>query len=130
MAITIPSTELISCLTQDVDKGEVPVQLAPAKDGPLVALAFKLEEGRFGQLTYMRIYSGTLRKGDFVTNTTTGKRIKVPRLGRIHASDMEDIGEACTGDIVAMFGIECASGDTFTDGSVKYAPPHATATLL
>ena len=99
------------------------MQLAPLKDGPLVALAFKLEEGRFGQLTYMRIYSGTLRKGDFVTNTTTGKRIKVPRLGRIHASDMEDIGEACTGDIVAMFGIECASGDTFTDGSVKCASP-------
>ena len=68
---------------QDVDKGEVPVQLAPLKDGPLVALAFKLEEGRFGQLTYMRIYSGTLRKGDFVTNTTTGKRIKVRDCSRL-----------------------------------------------
>lgn len=45
--------------------------------GPLVALAFKLEEGRFGQLTYMRIYSGTVRKGDPIVNATTGKRIKV-----------------------------------------------------
>jgi translation elongation factor EF-G len=45
--------------------------------GPLVALAFKLEEGRFGQLTYMRIYSGTVRKGDPIVNSTTGKRIKV-----------------------------------------------------
>lgn len=46
--------------------------------------------------------------------------MQVPRLGRIHASDMEDISEASAGDIVAMFGIECASGDTFTDGTTKY----------
>lgn len=45
--------------------------------------------------------------------------MQVPRLGRIHASDMEDITEASAGDIVAMFGIECASGDTFTDATVK-----------
>lgn len=62
---------------QDVDNNEEPVDLTCAADGPLVALAFKLEEGRFGQLTYMRIYSGTVRKGDFVYNTTTGKRMKV-----------------------------------------------------
>ena len=53
------------------------MELASARDGPLVALAFKLEEGRFGQLTYMRLYSGTVRKGDPVTNVVTGKRIKV-----------------------------------------------------
>ena len=53
------------------------MELASARDGPLVALAFKLEEGRFGQLTYMRVYSGTVRKGDPVTNVVTGKRIKV-----------------------------------------------------
>ena len=45
--------------------------------GPLVALAFKLEEGRYGQLTYMRIYSGSVRKGDPIVNATTGKKIKV-----------------------------------------------------
>ncbi len=49
--------------------------------GPLVALAFKLEEGRFGQLTYMRLYSGRLRKGDTVTNVSTGKKIKARRAG-------------------------------------------------
>lgn len=62
---------------QDVERGEEPVELPSQKDGPLVALAFKLEEGRFGQLTYMRIYSGSISKGDYVINTTTGKRIKV-----------------------------------------------------
>ena len=51
--------------------------LASNRDGPLVALAFKLEEGRYGQLTYMRIYSGTLRKGDNVVNVVNGKRLKV-----------------------------------------------------
>ena len=48
-------------------------------------------------------------------------QLQVPRLARMHASDLEDISQASAGDIVAMFGVECASGDTFTDGSVRYA---------
>ena len=105
----------------DLDKNEERVTLPCARSGPLVALAFKLEEGRFGQLTYTRIYSGVLRKGDQIVNVTTGKRIKVPRLVRMHADELEDISEAGAGDIVALFGVECASGDTFTDGSTKLA---------
>ena len=62
---------------QDADKEEEPLPLTSGRDGPLVALAFKLEEGRYGQLTYMRIYSGTLRKGDSITNSTTMKKLKV-----------------------------------------------------
>ena len=145
---------------QDASNAEQPVELPSSRDGPLVALAFKLEEGKFGQLTYMRIYSGTICKGDNVINVVTGKRIKVrtvpiftvldrgigscmdevlwvwsriqlplfiystvcwqvPRLVRMHSKDMEDISEAGAGDIVAMFGIECSTGDTFTDGSVR-----------
>jgi elongation factor G len=88
-------------------------------DSPLVMLAFKLEDGRFGQLTYLRVYQGTVHKALEITNVRTGKRHKVGRLVRMHADDMEDIERATAGDIVAVFGIDCHSGDTFTDGKLE-----------
>ena len=105
----------------DLDAAEAPVRLVPSSRAPFVGLAFKLEEGRFGQLTYVRVYQGELRKGAFIINTTSSKRLKVPRLVRMHSDDMEDVERAGPGEIVALFGVECASGDTFTDGSVNVA---------
>jgi elongation factor G len=78
-----------------------------------VCLAFKLEENRFGQLTYCRVYQGKVKVGDMLYNMATKQSVKVNRMVKMHANDMEDIKEASSGDIFALFGIECASGTTF-----------------
>jgi len=105
----------------DLDREEAEIQLDSDPDKALVMLAFKLEDGRYGQLSYLRVYQGTLRKGLEITNTRTGKRHKVGRLVRMHADEMEEIDQSTSGDIVAMFGVDCNSGDTFTDGTVNFA---------
>jgi len=92
-------------------------ELVPDASAPLVSLAFKLEDGRFGQLTYIRVYQGVLRRGASILNVRTGKRTKVPRLVQMHSSEMTDVEAAPAGDICAMFGMECASGDTFVDAA-------------
>jgi elongation factor G len=97
----------------DLDRDEAPVRLASDPAAPLVALAFKLEDRSYGQLTYIRVYQGTLSKGDTLINVRTGKKIKVGRVVRMHSDQMEEIESIPAGYIGALFGIDCASGDTF-----------------
>ena len=117
----LPDPTEVENVALDLEKDEAKVLLEANPEKPLVALAFKLEEGRFGQLTYLRVYQGKLKKGDTIVNARTGRDVRVGRLARMHADEMEDITESGTGDIVALFGIDCASGDTFTSDKVRYA---------
>ena len=117
----LPAPVEVRNVALNVDDEEKEVVLKCDPTSPLVALAFKLEESKFGQLTYIRIYQGTLRKGAMVFNTKNGKKIKVPRLVRMHSNEMLDVDSASAGDVVAVFGMDCASMDTFTDGTINYS---------
>src|SRR5947207_5892249 len=116
----LPSPAEVVNEALDISKGEEKVNLSSDLNAPFVALAFKLEEGRFGQLTYIRIYQGQLRKSDTIVNGRTGRDVRVGRLVRMHSDEMEDIQDAASGDIVALFGVDCASGDTFTSEQIRY----------
>ncbi len=117
----LPNPTQVNNQALDQDKKEEKVVLQTDPDKPFVGLAFKLEDGRYGQLTYMRVYQGKISKGDFIVNCSAGqRRVKLPRLVRMHADLMVDVDTASAGDIVALFGVECSSGDTFTDGEVNY----------
>ncbi|NXW09581.1 EFGM factor, partial [Fregetta grallaria] len=109
--------ENYAILNQGESEDKTKFLLNSARDDsqPFIGLAFKLEAGRFGQLTYIRVYQGMLKKSDYIYNTRTGKRVRVQRLVRMHSDNMEDVNEVYAGDICALFGIDCASGDTFTD---------------
>jgi len=109
----LPCPKDVENVALDMEHEEAPTPLVSDPAKPTVALAFKLEDGRYGQLSYVRVYQGAIHKGDTLVNARTGKKFKVGRLVRMHANDMEEIEASNSGDIVAMFGIDCASGDTF-----------------
>ena len=117
----LPAPEDIQNEALDLDNNEAPVPLTSDENAPTVALAFKLDDGQYGQLTYTRIYQGKIKKGEELTNTRSKKRFKVGRLVRMNSAQMEDINEASAGDIVALFGVDCASGDTFVSGGINYS---------
>ena len=105
--------EQVKALDPKNDSAEVPIDPDPSKN--LVALAFKLTDEQFGQLTYTRIYQGTIKKGTFIYNVRTGKKVRVGRVVRMNSNDRTEETEVGAGDIIALVGIDCASGDTFCD---------------
>lgn len=117
----LPNPTEVKNTALDLDNNEQPLTLSSDPNAPVVALAFKLEDGKYGQLTYVRVYQGTIKKGDELYNTRTRKKFKIGRLIRMNSAEMEDINEAPAGDIIALFGVDCASGDTFCGGNLNYA---------
>ena len=100
----LPNPTEAKNIALDLKEEEKPVPLKCDPDAPLVALAFKLEESRFGQLTYLRIYQGTVRKGMNVFNMSSMKKTKIPRLVRMHSNEMQDVESAGAGDVVRILG--------------------------
>jgi elongation factor G len=115
----LPNPTEVTNEALDQKNNEAKIVLESTPDKPFVGLAFKLEDGRYGQLTYLRIYQGKIAKGDFIFNQSNQRKVKIPRIVRMHSNEMNDVAEASAGDIVALFGVECASGDTFTDGRLS-----------
>jgi elongation factor G len=107
--------------TTDSGRETATVTLSHSADEPLVAMAFKTVVESFGQLTYFRIYQGTLIKGESYTNTRTGRKVRFGRLVRMHADQREDVDRAEAGDIISVVGVDCGSGDTFCGGKLNYA---------
>jgi elongation factor G len=117
----LPNPAEVENKALDLAHGETEIVLESNPAAPAVALAFKLEDGQYGQLTYIRVYQGEIKKGSELYNVRSRKKFKVGRLIKMHADHMEDIIEAGCGDIAALFGVECASGDTFCHPDLNYS---------
>lgn len=116
----LPNPSEVENMALDRKREEAPAKLVPYNSAPFVGLAFKLEESNFGQLTYIRVYQGTLRKSQILFNAKTNKKVRIPRIVRMHSNEMEEVQEIGAGEICAVFGVDCSSGDTFTDGALDY----------
>ena len=104
----------------DQAKGEEKVVIESDPEKPFVGLAFKLQQDKYGQLTYFRVYQGRVSAGDTIFNNSNEMRkVRVPRMFRMHSDDREEVESAESGDIVAFYGVEASSGETFTDGKVN-----------
>ena len=117
----LPNPADVINYAMDLDQEGKEVALNPDPNVSCVALAFKLEDGPYGQLTYLRVYQGTVKKGDQLLNTRSQNMIRVGRLVKMHADTMTDISHAVSGDIAALFGVDCRSGDTFVTPGLNYS---------
>lgn len=107
----------LDCITKafakDAEGHTQEIELTPDPTKPTVAMAFKMVEDPYGTLTFMRIYQGRFAKGATYINQRTGRKERFGRIVRMHADQRQDIDEALAGDIVAVLGVDCASGDTY-----------------
>ena len=109
--------EVIASDPKDMEKK---IKLESDPDMTTVGMAFKIADDEYGQLTYTRIYQGKMSKGEMYYNQRTGKKERFSRIVKMHSNKREEIDSASAGDIVAIMGIDCASGDTYCS-EPKYA---------
>jgi elongation factor G len=120
VVLYLPNPKEVVNEGHDQEKGEEKVVLESDTAKPFVGLAFKLQQDKYGQLTYFRVYQGQVTSGDTIYNTSNEMRkVRVPRMFRMHSDDREEVKTAESGDIVAFYGVEASSGETFTDGKVN-----------
>ncbi len=110
----LPSPLDIPPVKGKLENGEE-VFRAAKDDAPFSALAFKIINDKYGQLTFIRVYSGTLTKGDTIVNMRSGKKTRIGRLVRMYADKREDIEEIGAGGIAAAIGVDATTGDTLCD---------------
>ena len=111
----LPSPLDVTNKATDFEGNEITLESDPNK--PLVAMGFKITDDEYGQLTYTRIYQGKIEKGGTYFNQRTGKKERFSRIVRMHSDKREEIDSTSAGDIVAIMGIDCASGDSYCDES-------------
>jgi len=99
------------------DPDEKELERKPEDDGPFSALAFKIATDPFvGKLSFIRVYSGTLKSGSYVLNTSTGKKERIGRILRMHANHREEVDEIYSGDIAGVVGLkDTTTGNTLCD---------------
>lgn len=117
----LPNPAEVDNYAFNLDNSEKQIKLSSDPEADAVALAFKLEDGPYGQLTYIRVYQGEIKKGEELFNTRSRQKLRVGRLIRMHADSMADIEDAASGDIAALFGVDCQSGDTFVKPGLNLA---------
>jgi elongation factor G len=115
----LPSPLDRTVVAKNLENEGADMVLAADPDAPAAAMAFKIVDEPFGQLTYMRVYQGTLCKGEFYKNARLGRTQRFSRILRMHADEREDMNSAGPGEIVAVMGIDCASGDAYCSDDVN-----------
>jgi len=116
----LPSPLDREVFARDLDNDDAEMPIAADPEAPLVSLAFKLVDETFGQLTYVRIYQGRMQRGERYVNTRQRKEQRFSRIVRMHANDREDVDRAEAGDIVAVLGLDCISGDTYCSEGTNF----------
>ena len=109
----LPSPLERNVIAKKWDKPDEAFDLAPDPAKPLVAMAFKIVDDPYGQLTFMRIYQGKITKGEAYINQRTSQKQRFSRIVKMHADKREEIDAGEAGDIVAVMGVDAASGDTY-----------------